>query len=137
MLDDDFLFQIIYFVCENISCRALEHFSRSLFRSVALSFQVPHLAPNVAQEISLCAIILPLLSDDGIELQVSLSKCSVFLLKCFECRILLLNRLLNSRVDALNFHLVLFVDALQFAFDLAPRLVLQVVLFSGELLAKL
>lgn len=95
------------------------------------------LPPNVTQEISFCAIILALLPDDGIQFQTSFAKRSVFFLKCFECCILFLNCLLNSRVDSLNFHFVLFVDVVQFVFDLVASLVFQIVLFSSELFAEL
>lgn len=112
-----------------------------LFRHIELS-SVIHtrnaiLLPNVAQKISFGTIIFALLSNDSIQFQIPFAHCSVFLLKCFKCGILFLNCLLNSRIDSLNFHLMVFVDVLQFVFDLVTSLFFQVVFFSGKLFAKL
>lgn len=115
------------------------------FVSIMLSFQVSSvshtsnafLLPNVAQEISLGTIVFALLSDDGIKFQISFAQRRVFFLKCLKCCILFLNRLLNSRVDSLDFHLMVFVDILQLVFDLISRLLFQIIFFSGKFVAEL
>ena len=95
------------------------------------------LLPNVAQEISLGTIVFALLSDNGIKFQISFAQGRAFFLKCLKCCILFLDRLLNSRVDSLDFHFMVFVDILQLVFDLISRLVFQIVFFSGKFIAEL
>lgn len=101
------------------------------------SRQLSRLLPNVAEKISFSTIILALLPYDGIHFQTALPQHIVLLLQHLECGILLLYRLLHSRINPLYFHLVLFVDALQFRFDFVACLLLQIVFLSGVLLAEL
>ena len=95
------------------------------------------LLPNVAQEISLRTVVFALLSDNSIKFQIPFAQRRVFFLKCLKCCILLLNRLLNSRVDSLDFHFMVFVDILQLILDLISRLLFQIVFFGGKFIAEL